>query len=100
VVEGAMMLAPGDVVTITDLPEEIASSITGSEPRRPAPTESAAVADLSAVERDAISTAIARRHGNLTQVAQDLGISKSTLYLKIRKYGLDKLLLEVRLHGR
>jgi sigma-54 dependent transcriptional regulator, acetoin dehydrogenase operon transcriptional activator AcoR len=100
VVEGAMMLATGDVVTITDLPEEIASSMTGSEPRRPAPTESAAVADLSAVERDAISTAIARRHGNLTQVAQDLGISKSTLYLKIRKYGLDKLLLEVRLHGR
>src|SRR5439155_12928173 len=100
VVEGMVMLATGDAVTVTDLPEEITSSVTGSEPRLPVPRESAPVADLSAVERDAIGAAIARRHGNLTLVAQELRISKSTLYLKVRKYGLDKLLLEVRLHDR
>jgi hypothetical protein len=34
--------------------------------------ECAAVRDLDAVERDAISRAISRRHGNLRMVAKDL----------------------------
>src|SRR5882724_3490846 len=100
VVEGMMTLATGDTVTLADLPPEIASSITQPNPLRPAPTDSAPVADLEAVERDAISTAIASCHGNLTLTARELRISKSTLYSKVRKHGLDKVLLEARLHGR
>jgi DNA-binding NtrC family response regulator len=58
--------------------------------------ESRAVQDLGAVERDAIHTAIGRRHGNMTMVAKDLRISKSTLYLKIDKYGLNPALRQAR----
>jgi sigma-54 dependent transcriptional regulator, acetoin dehydrogenase operon transcriptional activator AcoR len=92
VVEGMVMLTTDDTVTAAALPEEIALSVpaTGREPGVSA--ESAAVPDLDAVERDAISTAIARRHGNLTMVAKELRISKSTLYLKIDKYGLNTTL--------
>jgi len=97
VVEGMMTLATGDTVTLADLPPEIASSITQPIPQ---PTHSAAVVDLEAVECDAISTAITSCHGNLTLAAKELRISKSTLYLKVRKHGLDKTLLEARLHGR
>jgi sigma-54 dependent transcriptional regulator, acetoin dehydrogenase operon transcriptional activator AcoR len=100
VMEGMVMLTSGDTVTAAALPEEIALSIaaTGREPGIPA--VSAAVRDLDAVERDAISTAIARCHGNLTMVAKELRISKSTLYLKVDKYGLDVALRQVRQHGR
>jgi transcriptional regulator with PAS, ATPase and Fis domain len=100
VMEGMVMLTSGDTVTAAALPEEIALSIaaTGREPGIPA--VSAAVRDLDAIERDAISTAIARCHGNLTMVAKELRISKSTLYLKVDKYGLDAALRQVRQHGR
>jgi transcriptional regulator with PAS, ATPase and Fis domain len=62
--------------------------------------EPAAARDLDAVERDAISTAIARRHGNLTIVAKELRISKSTLYLKIDKYALTTTVRQARQHDR
>src|SRR3989442_11233824 len=89
-----------DTVTAAALPEEIALSVaaTGREPGVSA--ESAAVRDLDAVERDAIPTAIARRQGNLTMVAKDLRISKSTPYLKIDKYGLNPTLRQARQHDR
>jgi transcriptional regulator with PAS, ATPase and Fis domain len=56
--------------------------------------------DLDAVERNAISTAIAKRQGNLTRIAKELRISKSTLYLKIDKYGLNTTLRQARHHDR
>jgi sigma-54 dependent transcriptional regulator, acetoin dehydrogenase operon transcriptional activator AcoR len=100
VVEGMVMLTNDDTVTAAALPEEIALSVaaTGREPGVSA--ESPAVRDLDAVERDAISTAIGRRQGNLTMVAKDLRISKSTLYLKIDKYGLNPTLRQARQHDR
>jgi transcriptional regulator with PAS, ATPase and Fis domain len=100
VVEGLVMLTNEDTVTAAALPEEIALAVaaTGREPGVSA--EPAAVRDLDAVEREAIGTAIARRQGNLTTVAKDLRISKSTLYLKIDKYGLNPTLRQARQHDR
>ncbi len=42
---------------------------------------------LEDIERDAIVNAIKNQKGNLTKAASELGISRSTLYLKIEKYG-------------
>ncbi len=52
------------------------------------------------MERDAISAAIVACHGNLTLAAKELRISKSTLYLKVKKYDLDKLVPEARVSIR
>jgi transcriptional regulator of acetoin/glycerol metabolism len=41
-------------------------------------------------EAEAIRLAIQQSDGNLTQVAIQLGIAKSTLYQKIKKYGLTQ----------
>ncbi|MNO01798.1 Acetoin dehydrogenase operon transcriptional activator AcoR [compost metagenome] len=41
-------------------------------------------------ERQVICQAIDRSRGNLTQAAKALGIAKSTLYLRLRKYGLSR----------
>jgi DNA-binding NtrC family response regulator len=94
VVEGMVMLITGDAVTVADLPMEIASPITAANPQ--AVTPSPAVTNLEEVEREAISTAIVTCHGNLTLVATELRISKSTLYLKVEKYGLDDVLRRAR----
>jgi sigma-54 dependent transcriptional regulator, acetoin dehydrogenase operon transcriptional activator AcoR len=100
VVEGMVMLSDDDTVTAAALPEEIARSVAATEDKIDVSAESAAVPDLNAVERDAIGTAITRRQGNLTMVAKDLRISKSTLYLKIDKYGLNASLRQARQHDR
>jgi transcriptional regulator with PAS, ATPase and Fis domain len=44
--------------------------------------------NLEEVERAVIDKAIRKNHGNLSLVAKELGISRSTLYSKIEKYGL------------
>jgi len=89
-----VMLTTGDAVTLADLPVEIASSITAANPQPVIPRSG--VTNLEVVERDAISTAIVTCHGNLTLVARELRISKSTLYLKVEKYGLGEALREAR----
>jgi len=100
VVEGMVMLIDDDTVTAAQLPEEMAFSVAGAGDTAHVSAEPATGPDLDAVERDAISTAIARRQGNLTRVAKELRISKSTLYLKIDKYGLNTTLRQARQHDR
>src|SRR5262245_6677100 len=94
VVEGLALLSAGDVVGVADLPSNIASSIEGT------PEWAASEAGLEDVERDAIAAAIRKHRGNLTRAATQLGISKSTLYLKVEKYTLDSVVREVRLATR
>jgi transcriptional regulator of acetoin/glycerol metabolism len=89
VVEGLVLMVTGDTVALSDLSADIVSSLPATPPR---PT----AMDLEAVERDAIAAAIAVCHGNLTLAAKELRISKSTLYLKVKKYGLDKLVPDAR----
>ena len=96
VVEGMVMLTNDDAVTAAALPEELVLSAAATGRGPSVSAESPAVRDLDAVERDAIHTAIGRCHGNLTMVAKDLRISKSTLYLKIDKYGLNPTLRQAR----
>jgi formate hydrogenlyase transcriptional activator len=85
----------GESATVADLPAGVAVASAGGPPPSGAPG-SLPVTGLDAVERDAIVTAILTYHGNLTQVARALRIAKSTLYLKITKYGLDHVLQTVR----
>lgn len=49
------------------------------------PSESTTLEDM---ERRMISDAIATHNGNMTMVAQQLGISRQTLYNKIKRHGL------------
>lgn len=44
---------------------------------------------LDAVEKQTISQVIHKNNGNLSQAAKELGLGRTTLYRKIRKYGLQ-----------
>lgn len=51
---------------------------------------------LEEAEREAILSAIDGSHGNMALAARSLGIAKSTLYLKLKKFGLDALVERAR----
>ncbi len=44
---------------------------------------------VEAFEKALLGDALARHHGNLTQASQDLGMAKTTLFDKVKKYGLQ-----------
>jgi two-component system response regulator HydG len=46
--------------------------------------------NLDEVERKTIQAAIQKYNGNLSKVAKELGVGRTTLYRKMEKYGLDK----------
>ena len=81
-----------------DLPSEFTATIAARKPPHGAPG-ALPVTSLEAVEREAIIAAILSADGNLTQVAHDLHIAKSTLYLRIKKFELDHVLRTVKLSG-
>jgi two-component system, NtrC family, response regulator HydG len=48
------------------------------------------VLNLDDMERNAILNAIDKHQGNLSKVARELGVGRTTLYRKMTKYGLEK----------
>ena len=86
VVEKAVILADGQVLDVSDFfPEgnmRAASSV-------PSPAVAAGkVMTLDEMESEMIREALRRNDGNMSAVAQQLGITRQTLYNKLRKYGL------------
>ncbi|MDR3371889.1 sigma-54-dependent Fis family transcriptional regulator [Rhodoferax sp.] len=87
VVESMFLMAQGDAIGLEDLPPEIgavASAQNTAEPMSAVPV----IGKLEDLELALIRKTIAQDGGNLTLVAKHLGIAKSTLYLKLKKFGL------------
>jgi two-component system NtrC family response regulator len=55
--------------------------------RRPAPAQTS---DLHAVERDTIAQVLHECRGNKSKAAKRLGLSRTQLYVRLRKYDLDR----------
>ncbi|MEG2148934.1 MAG: sigma 54-interacting transcriptional regulator [Clostridiales bacterium] len=47
---------------------------------------------LKEIEKEAIGTSLRKYNGNMSKTARSLGISASTLYRKVKEYGLDSTL--------
>ena len=69
---------------------ETSGALSGVQEARPAPgaSSTATTRTLESIEREAIAAAMARHDGNLTRVVQDLGIGRTTLYRKLKKFNL------------
>ncbi|HUO55403.1 MAG TPA: sigma-54-dependent Fis family transcriptional regulator [Rhodoblastus sp.] len=87
VIEGMTLLALGERLTLDDLPPEF----WGAPPAAPVETLNAPILRLADRERQTIVAAIEAEHGNLTRVAARLGIAKSTLYEKVKRYGISRV---------
>jgi DNA-binding NtrC family response regulator len=53
-------------------------------------TDSGEIRSLEAMEADMIRLALGRYRGHMTEVAKRLGIGRSTLYRKMREFGLEE----------
>jgi len=101
ILERAIVLAEGRLVTIEDLPQEILY-IQDTAPIAPvgygvesSPTFAGPDPNLSLIEQadqlelELIKSALERFHWNKTKAADHLGIKRTTLQYKIKKYGLE-----------
>ena len=113
-IERAVVLAERETIHVDDLPPEIVSTVpeavaaaptnrlsTRREPAvsgrllRSTVVETVVAApagltdELDHLERERLSEALVRAAGNKAEAARALGIPRSTLFSKLRKYGLD-----------
>lgn len=71
-------------------PEHISYTPWGNDPSRPAPRETRKSEDLFEVaERNLIRDAMKRHGNNLSAIARELGVARTTLLYKIRRYGIE-----------
>ncbi len=108
-VERAVVEAEGPAIRLRDLPRRVrdggadvpasgptdaaeANALRQTVPPGQPPTDMAAGAvgprTLEGIERDAIAESLERHDGNVARVVRELGIGRTTLYRKIKKYGL------------
>jgi DNA-binding NtrC family response regulator len=89
----AHLVAPAnDTAPIAQLPLPQALAAFAPPPAPPVPVfdDRGHVRALEAIERDLIQLAIDHYASHMSEVARRLGIGRSTLYRKLREYGLDE----------
>ncbi len=87
VIERAVLLGKGDVVTLEDLPSALASG--GPLPVGPVGDRTLKEA-LEGPERQIILDVLEMNHWNRNATAESLGINRTTLYKKMKRLGLEE----------
>ncbi|MFM2043441.1 MAG: hypothetical protein RLY86_2017 [Pseudomonadota bacterium] len=95
-VERAMILSAGDVLEADDfsMPSTAGQPAPAAAAAGTAPSPGSGsgltldTLDLEAVEREVIRRALAKHQGNISHAAQDLGITRASLYRRMEKHGL------------
>ncbi|GAB5535851.1 MAG: sigma-54 dependent transcriptional regulator [Rubricoccaceae bacterium] len=80
-VERAVILAEGDIIGPGDL--QFSATPPAASGSLPADT-----LDLEEIERAAVRSALSKHGGNITRAADELGLTRKSLYRRIEKYGL------------
>lgn len=84
VIERCMVLAKGDTIERQALPPDLLA-------QEPATHEEYGTTNLDRMERDHVRSVLEKCGWNKYQAAKMMGISRTTLYSKIRKHGLRKV---------
>jgi len=88
VIAHAVIMADGDTIRAQDLPDHVRM---GVRPALALPNYVAeSIPTLSEMEAQLIRNALDRLDGNQTEVAKKLGISRSTLWRKMKEYRIEK----------
>jgi len=96
VIESMVLMSDGEDLGIDALPLELVEAGAGRMGGGAMSAPTAAVCRIADGEADLIRRAIAATNGNLTKAARELDIAKSTLYQKVRQYGLESEISRVR----
>jgi len=87
VIHRMLLVTAGLELKLVDLPPGIVAESVSAGPLASPEVETAGVS-LEELEREAITRAMESNRGNLSDVARQLGIGRSTLYRKLEQYGL------------
>ena len=82
-ITAAFFLSDREELTPDDLPKDFLAAHSST-------LEDDDANPLDLAEKEVIIRAIREQGGNLTQVAKQLNIAKSTLYIKLKKYGIER----------
>ena len=91
VIHRTLLVSSGLELTFDDLPPGIGGDqVAAGETGRKAADSGvgSGTFNLEELEREAIVRAMENNRGNLSDVARQLGIGRSTLYRKLEQYGL------------
>ena len=83
-IERAVLLCDSDTIDGT----LIQLALSQSTPIAQREATPAALGTLDKMEEEAIRASLERHHGNLTRVAEELGISRAALYRRLEKYNI------------
>lgn len=87
-IERAIALGDRKTIDVNDLPPSMASSSPGSEPAMPAPASTVSSTDLEDIERATIQRVFEQVNGDKAMAGKMLGISRATLYRKLKRYNI------------
>ncbi|MDP4221287.1 MAG: sigma-54 dependent transcriptional regulator [Bacteroidota bacterium] len=87
VIERALIFSDGDKITLESLPEELFKQPPSSQESEHLSTNGNV--SLEDVEKDHIIEVLRKANGNKLLTAQRLGIATTTLYRKLRQYGIE-----------
>ncbi|QDF95591.1 sigma-54-dependent Fis family transcriptional regulator [Azoarcus sp. DD4] len=97
VIESMLLTSQASVLTEADLPLDIRAALEAAPQDDPdAPCDARDLTCLESAEREAILRAIKACRGNMTAVARELGIAKSTVYAKLKRFGLEAYVDDLR----
>jgi two-component system response regulator HydG len=86
IIERAVTLCGSKSISLKELPAEL-----GGAPAAPIfAAESDGVKELEMQERRLVENAVKRNAGNLDRAANELGIGRTTLWRKMKRYGIEK----------
>ncbi|MGD0921736.1 MAG: sigma-54 dependent transcriptional regulator [Terriglobia bacterium] len=82
-IQRGLALGSGSVIQMKDLPSNLLHQVKDG-------TQDQETATLKELERRAIVQALEATHGDRLRAAQRLGIGKTTIYRKIKEYGIEE----------
>jgi sigma-54 dependent transcriptional regulator, acetoin dehydrogenase operon transcriptional activator AcoR len=99
VIRSAFAICDDNIIRLRDLPAQLSAArktfagsgtngTTAHEPTVSAIVAQEAALPLARAERDALLSAIRANHGNLCHTAKQLGISRNSLYRKLKRHGI------------
>ncbi|MGA7981201.1 MAG: sigma-54-dependent Fis family transcriptional regulator [Chromatiaceae bacterium] len=86
VLRAATALCEGNRITVRDLPAELRGARVECESSAESRLELNA---LDVAERDALLSVLEDMHWNVSRVAKSLGLSRNTLYRRMKRYGIN-----------
>jgi transcriptional regulator of acetoin/glycerol metabolism len=112
VMESMLLTSANSVLDVEDLPPHVLSPLssasspavasaepTGYDAAMPVADNATPLTGMEHAEREVIVNAIIKHGGNMTAAAREAGIAKSTLYVKLKRFGIDERLKRSGLDG-